>query len=110
ATFEDKAQGQQLCADTIKVWLTAPDKTGPAAAGDKPRPLPHHLEATGHVRTTSPDLRVPDTERLEVRFHDGPPITPPAAAPAPPGQAVSRPGEPAPKAAATSAPGAAPAA
>jgi hypothetical protein len=101
ATFEDKVQAQQLRGDLIKVWLTPADKPTPAT-NETQRRRPDHLEAVGHVETTSAELCVHDTEHLLVRFHDGPPITPPAAPAPPPGQLVSRPAtapEAAPKAA-----------
>jgi hypothetical protein len=81
AVFEDKEHGQQLFGDRIKVWLE-PKPEKPAAKADSSQPLPHHLEATGHVRALAAEMRVQDAERLVVWFRDGDPA---AAAATPPG-------------------------
>jgi hypothetical protein len=72
AAFEDKEQDWQLRADRLKVWLKPADA---AAAGAPPqRNKPDHLEATGHVRTDSPDLHIKEpTEHLMIWFKDAPP-------------------------------------
>jgi hypothetical protein len=70
ASFEDKEHAQQMYGDTLKVWLEPADEKKPAAGDEQQRRLPHHVEALGHVRTSSPDMRVHDSDRLILWFHD----------------------------------------
>jgi lipopolysaccharide export system protein LptA len=132
AVFEDRANGQALRADQIKLLLAPDPKAADpkAAAAAKPpakpeaataaRPLPQRLEALGHVTARSPELTVHDTEQLVLLFTDAPPPRPgttPARAAAPPLNAyqagkpaasASAPGGPPSAAVAPAAPGAAP--
>jgi hypothetical protein len=71
ARFEDPEHQQDLRADLLKVWLE-PSEAANSAAGSEHGRKPHHLEAVGRVRATAPDMRVFDTERLVVQFHDAP--------------------------------------
>jgi hypothetical protein len=72
ARFEDPEHQQDLSADLLKVWLE-PSETASAAASNEHSRKPHHLEAVGRVRAVAPEMRVFDTERLVIQFHDAPP-------------------------------------
>jgi hypothetical protein len=71
ARFEDPEHHQDLRADVLKVWLEPSDAAAGAPGADHGR-KPHHLEAVGRVRALAPEMRVFDTERLVVQFHDAP--------------------------------------
>ena len=73
AMFEDKAGGQTLTADTLKLLLTPDNKNGPKvqpANAPPPRPKPQRLEGYGHVTVFTPDLKGRDIEELIVYFQD----------------------------------------
>jgi hypothetical protein len=74
--FYDDEHNQYLQADNLKVWLQPAD-TKPAANGSSP-PVqnsrkPHKVEATGHVLAKSPDMKVHDSDSLNIHFKDVPP-------------------------------------
>jgi lipopolysaccharide export system protein LptA len=71
ATFRDKEHGQQIQAETLKVWLEPAD-AAPSRSGEQQRRRPHHLDAVEHVRVDGPEMRLRDTEHLIIRFHDAP--------------------------------------
>lgn len=82
ASFVDHEHAQQLQAQLLKVWLE-PSKEGKAAPGSDPqRPLPHHVDALGQVKAVAPDLRIHDTDHLELWFKDAAPTAKPPLAPA----------------------------
>jgi hypothetical protein len=102
AMFVDEEQGQELHADTLRLWLEpaaqaiAATQARPAVgarSGDRApaldpapstntQPLageggrrPHHLKGDGHVGAKSRDLIVHDTDQLAIWFRDAPPRT-----------------------------------
>jgi lipopolysaccharide export system protein LptA len=84
AMFEDKAGGQTLTADTLKLLLTPDNKNGPkvqAANAPPPRPKPQRLEGYGHVTVLTPDLKGRDIEELIVYFQDVAPQAVPGTTP-----------------------------
>jgi hypothetical protein len=101
ASFNDDATGQQLEAETLKVWLEPNDPAKAKEAKEQPKEetpasssrRPHHLEAVGKVRAQSPELTIRDTSRLVVWFRD---VTPPekVGPPAPDKPAPSTPPDP----------------
>jgi lipopolysaccharide export system protein LptA len=71
ATFRDKEHGQQIQAETLKVWLEPADAASPGS-GEQQRRRPHHLDAVEHVRVDGPEMRLRDTEHLVIWFRDAP--------------------------------------
>lgn len=127
ASFEDREHHQNLRAERMRVWLEparddpAAPPTSPASAAEAPQRLrPHRLEASGRVSAESTEMRIKEpTESLAVWFRDEAPapaspagasplsngaatapVTGPASAPAPAGDAPASkpivPGLPAP--------------
>ncbi len=66
---------QELEADRLKVWLK--QSASPAAGSGGERRTPTRLEATGHVRANSADMRVHDTDSMLVLFRDVEPLVGP---------------------------------
>jgi hypothetical protein len=105
AAFIDAENNQELSADDLRVWLLPEESKGKAAPTTRP-PVPaekksqqqsrrpHHLIATGNVRSHSKDFNIKDSQRLVVWFNDAPP-PPPGAAPVS-GQPGNRESKPAP--------------
>jgi hypothetical protein len=86
AGFFDQGEEQgpaprSLQADGLKVWLlpTEPGTSSGADADEQQRRKPDHLDATGHVTMTAPDMVVHDTDHLTVWFKDVPPLQLPSA-------------------------------
>jgi hypothetical protein len=104
AAFIDDEHHQDMRGDKLQVWLEPPPREEPPpgpdnkkqAAPSAPRQRPHKVEAFDHVRVTSPDLNVRDSEHLIVRFKDGPAGQLPEALPASSGPPVAKAGAPAP--------------
>ena len=71
AMFRDKEHGQQIQAETLKVWLEPAD-AAPSRGGEQQRRRPHHLDAVEHVRVDGPEMRLRDTEHLVIWFRDAP--------------------------------------
>jgi lipopolysaccharide export system protein LptA len=71
AGFVDHEHGQQLNADLLKVWLEPGDPNAPPNS-DQPKRRPQRVEALGHVAAASTDMRVSDTETLDIYFRDPP--------------------------------------
>src|SRR5262249_40107001 len=104
AAFHDDEQGQELRADTLKVWMEPREQDKAAVPKPKDpteerRPRPHHVEAVGRVLARSRDLNIHDTDRLVLWFKDAPapiplPVGPPAPGTETPGHAVSKAADP----------------
>src|SRR5262249_36814211 len=88
ATSLDPSNKHQLQADLLKVWLEPPGAAGPVA-GDQARRKPHHIDALGHVTTSSSEMRIHDTERLVIWFKDAPPARGPLPAVLPPSEPLA---------------------
>jgi lipopolysaccharide export system protein LptA len=78
AAFVDDEQGQELKAETLKVWMEPRerDQPGPAEKPKEPaaerRPRPHHIEAIGRVQARSRELNIDKNDRLVLWFKDSP--------------------------------------
>jgi lipopolysaccharide export system protein LptA len=96
ACFEDRVNDQSLHADVLQVWLTPAEanKTGKAAPQEPGQSRrPHHLIATGNVRSSSKEFKIRDATKFVVWFHDAPPgARPPAPAGKPAADAKPAPG------------------
>ena len=84
ARFLDEEHAQTLQAETLKVWLSAGDKTAEKAtpavnSGEPGGAKVEHIEAIQNVTAESRELHIHDTARLVVWFKDAPPSMLPAA-------------------------------
>ena len=124
AAFLDDANGQELRADDLKVWMQPREQDGPkktaAGAGGKEgsQARPHHVVAQGNVTARTTEFNIREARRFVVWFKDAPPgaVPPPPAKSTPPATAartgpvttppvrVPSPQGPAPKVAATTQP------